>query len=55
MQIEAIKAEIGDEHSPADAQAEVNDLAVAWTKVWGHDLPDKSDPVWPDDLGAIPL
>ena len=27
--IEAIKADIDDEHSPADAQAEVNDLAVA--------------------------
>ena len=43
-QIEAIKTEVGDEHSPADAQAEVNDLAVAWKKVWGHDLLDKSDP-----------
>ena len=54
VHIEAIKAVVGDEHSPADAQAEVNDLAVAWKKVWGHDLLDKSDPVWPDDLGVIP-
>ena len=53
-QIEAIKAEVRDEHSPADAHAEVENLAVAWKKVWGHDLPDKSDPVWPDDLGVIP-
>jgi len=54
-QIESIKDAVGDEHSPADAQAEVNDLAVSWKKVWGHDLTDKSDPVWPDDLGVIPL
>ena len=54
VQIEAIKDTIGDEHSPADAQAEVNDLAVAWKKVWGHDLLDKSDPAWPHDLGIIP-
>ena len=43
-QIEAIKDAVGDEHAPADAQAEVNDLAVAWKKVWGYDLLDKSDP-----------
>jgi len=55
VQIEAIKAEIGDERSPADAQAEVNDIAVAWKKVWGHDLLDNSDPVWPVDIGVIPL
>ena len=31
-QTEAIRDAVGDEHSPADAQAEVNDLAVAWKK-----------------------
>ena len=34
-QIESIKGPVGDEHAPADAQAEVNDLAVSWKKVWG--------------------
>ena len=32
----------------------MNDLAVAWKKVWGNDLLDKSDPVWPSDLGVSP-
>ena len=54
VQIEAIKAKIGDESSPADAQAEVNDLAASWKKVWGSDLLDKSSPVRPDDLGVVP-
>ena len=53
-QIDAIKDTVGDDRAPADAQAEVNDLAVAWKKVWGHDLPDKSSPAWPTDLGEIP-
>ena len=54
VQIEAIKAKIGDESSPADAQAEVNDLAASSKKLWGDDLLDKSSPVWPDDLGVAP-
>ena len=31
-QIEALKAKIGDESSPADTQAEVNDLVETWKK-----------------------
>ena len=54
-QIEAIKPKIGDVSAPADVQAEVNGQTTAWKKVWGSDLQDKSDPVWPDDLGTIPL
>ena len=53
-QIEAIKGHIGDSSAPANVQAEVNDQAMAWRTVWGHDLADKSDPTWPDDLGVIP-
>lgn len=54
MQIEAIKTKIGGDSSPANVQAEVNDQAVSWNKVWGDDLLDKSSPTWPDDLGVIP-
>ena len=35
-QIEAIKSKIGDVSAPADVQAEVNDQATAWKKVWGR-------------------
>ena len=53
-QIEAIKDKFGDSSTPATVQAEVNDQAAAWKTVWGNDRDDKSDPVWPEDIGTIP-
>lgn len=53
-QIEAVRTNVGDTTSRAGVQTEVNDQAAAWKKVWGGSLADKSDPTWPDDLGAIP-
>ena len=54
LQIEALKTKIGDVSAPADAQAEVNDQAAAWKKVWSGGPLDQGDPVWPEDLGTIP-
>ena len=53
IQIQALKTKIGDTSAPADAQAEVNDQAAAWKKVWSGGLIDQ-DLSWPDDLGTIP-
>ena len=54
IQIEALKTKIGDTSAPADAQADVNDQAAAWKKVWSGGPLDRSDPTWPEDLGMIP-
>ena len=54
LQTQALKTKIGDASAPADAQAEVNDQAAYWKKVWSGGLLDQNDLVWPDDLGMVP-
>ena len=54
LQIEALKTKIGDVSAPADAQAEVNDQAAAWKKVWSGGPLDQSDPTWPEILARFP-
>ena len=39
-----IKDKLGDGSTPANVQAEVNDQAEAWKKIWGGEPTDKSDP-----------